>query len=71
MIWASLLNHTARDWLIRQEDKQHKYIQEGSMDDFTIRWTRDPDPSNYNQFDGADDINGWFKEKTIGLEQRD
>jgi hypothetical protein len=66
MIWVEKLAkaHTlARDWLNQARRQSAQDIEEGSMDDFMNRMgLGDPDPSNHKtQFEGADDINEWFK----------
>ena len=77
MIWAEKLakrHTTARDWLNKSRRQAAHDIQEGSMDDFMNKMgLGDPDPSNYKKgFDGADDINEWFKQdKPEDWRQRD
>ena len=76
MIWAEKLakaHTTARDWLNKAR-RQSNGIEEGSIDDFMNKMgLGDPDPSNYKSgFDGADDINDWFKrDKPSDWRQRD
>ena len=77
MIWAEKLskaNTTAREWLRKARRHAAQDIEEGSMDDFMNKMgLGDPDPSNYKSgFDGADDINDWFKrDKPSDWRQRD
>ena len=77
MIWAEKLakrHTTARDWLNKARRQAAQDIEEGSMDDFMNKMgLGDPDPSNYKTgFDGADDINEWFKQdKPDDWRQRD
>ena len=77
MIWAEKLaksHTTAREWLRKARRQAAQDIQEGSMDDFMNKMgLGDPDPSNYRTgFDGADDINEWFKQdKPDDWRQRD
>ncbi len=66
MIWAEKLakaHTTARDWLTKARRQAAQDIQEGTVDDFLNKiGLGDPDPSNYKtEFDGAEDINDWFK----------
>ena len=77
MIWAEKLaksHTTARDWLNKARRQAAQDIQEGTIDDFMNKMgLGDPDPSNYKSgFDGADDINDWFKrDKPSDWRQRD
>ena len=77
MIWAEKLakaHTTARDWLNKARRQAAQDIQEGTVDDFLNKMgLGDPDPSNYKtEFDGAEDINDWFKrDKPDDWRQRD
>jgi hypothetical protein len=77
MIWAEKLgkaNTTAREWLNKARRHAANDIKEGSIDDFMNKMgLGDPDPSNHKDgFDGADDINDWFKrDKPDDWRQRD
>jgi hypothetical protein len=77
MIWAEKLakaHTTARDWLNKARRQAAQDIQEGTVDDFLNKMgLGDPDPSNYKtDFDGAEDINDWFKrDKPDDWRQRD
>ena len=78
MIWAEKLgkaNTSAREMLKKARRKAaNPDVVEGSMDDFMNKMgLGDPDPSNYKTgFDGADDINDWFKQdKPDDWRQRD
>lgn len=77
MIWAEKLakaHTTAREWLRKARRHASQDIEEGSIDDFMNKMgLGDPDPSNYKTgFDGADDINDWFKrDKSDDWRQRD
>jgi hypothetical protein len=66
MIWAEKLgkaNTTAREMLKKARRQATQDIEEGTLDDFMNRMgLGDPDPSNHKtQFEGADDINEWFR----------
>lgn len=77
MIWAEKLskaNTTARNWLQQARRQASQDIEEGSTEDFLNKMgLGDPDPSNYKKnFEGADDINDWFKQdKPDDWRQRD
>ena len=77
MIWAEKLskaNTTARTWLQQARRQASQDIEEGSTEDFLNKMgLGDPDPSNYKKnFEGADDINDWFKQdKPDDWRQRD
>ena len=77
MIWAEKLakaHTTARDWLNKARRHAANDIEEGTIDDFMNKMgLGDPDPSNHKKgFDGADDINDWFKQdKPDDWRQRD
>ena len=66
MIWAEKLgkaNTTAREMLKKARRQATQDIEEGTLDDFmNLMGLGDPDPSNHKtQFEGADDINEWFR----------
>ena len=77
MIWAEKLgkaNTTARDWLNKARRQAAQDIQEGSIEDFMNKMgLGDPDPNNHRTgFDGAEDINDWFRrDKPDDWRQRD
>ena len=77
MIWANKLakaNTTANEMLKKARRAFANEIQDGTLDDFMNRMgLGDPDPSSHRKnFNGAEDINGWFhQEKPDDWRQRD